>query len=274
MEISHTHSIERSASAIYIGTIRHRRFYPVTHAFRYRIAMLMLDLDFLDTELKIPPVTSTDKPAIGWFRRKDYAGDESENLKSHVLDQVEIKTGFRPDGKVLLLTHLRYWGFVMNPISIFYCYNRSSELVATVLQVTNTPWREKVLYVLPSTFTGKNFQTRFPKQMHVSPFNPMEMLYHCRLQKPGKTLFFHLENHQSSKKITDATMVFERREMTRKRLIRLVLSQPAMTLRVGFGIYWQALRLWIKGAPVFDHPGKNPSGGVVIKPTTTIRHTE
>ncbi|MBX2867542.1 MAG: DUF1365 domain-containing protein [Acidiferrobacterales bacterium] len=269
-----SHSPNQSASAIYVGNVRHRRFTPVDHLFQYRITMLLLDLDHLDSDLGVLPLTSARVPAIGWFRRRDYAGDQSENLKSYILRQVEAETGAKPDGKVLLLTHLRYWGFIMNPISIFYCYNQSSELVATVLQVTNTPWREKILYVLPSRFTGKNYQVQFQKRMHVSPFNPMDMQYHCRLQIPGRTLFFHLENYQSNEKITDATMVFKHHEMTPWRLALLVLTQPAMTLRVGLGIYWQALRLWVKRTPVFDHPGKKATRENDIKPTTTIRHSD
>lgn len=265
------HSSAESASSIYKGKIRHRRFAPKSHAFEYQITMLMLDLDFVHLDLAFPPIMSARAPAIGWFRRKDYAGPTSINLKEHILEQVERQTGNRPNGKVLLLTHLRYWGFVMNPITIFYCYDTEGTLVSSVLQVTNTPWREKILYILPVNPESKNQVSVFSKEMHVSPFNPMDMQYLCRLKRPDKTLFFHLENLAGKQKVMDATMVFKRQPVSRFQLVKLVLTQPAMTIRVGVGIYWQAVKLWLKKVPVYDHPGASDQRANKINPTTVRR---
>lgn len=273
MSTAYPQSTSRSAISMYKGKVRHRRFTPKNHAFEYKITMLMLDLDFAVSDLDLFPIMSANAPSLGWFRRKDYSGAVTVCLKEHILDQVEKHTGYRPRGKVLLLTHLRYWGFVMNPISIFYCYDTNGSLIATVLQVTNTPWREKILYVLPANAEDKNQQFSFPKEMHVSPFNPMDMQYFCRLQNPDKTLFFHLENHLGNEKVMDATMVFKKQRLTRFRLIKLVLTQPAMTVRVGIGIYWQALKLWFKKVPVYDHPGASDALENTIN-TTKIRHSE
>ena len=242
-------------SAIYKGTIRHRRFSPVSHQFSYQLTMLMLDLDRIEQELNFPPFVGVKYPALGWFRRSDYVGNPQDNLKKHVLDKVEKNCGTRPDGKVLLLTHLRYWGFIMNPIAVFYCYNKDQILQSVALQVTNTPWKEKILYVVSMEGAGRNHQSRFSKSMHVSPFNPMEMEYLLRLQPPANKLFFHLENHVDGKPVTDATMTFQRHPFSIRRLVGLTLRQPSMTAKVGLGIYWQALRLWIKGMPFYNHPG-------------------
>ena len=244
-------------SALYRGIIRHRRFSPVDHEFRYRITMPLLNLDTIDREFSVPALLGTRYPGLGWFRRKDYFGDPEVPLKQSVADLVAADTGWRPDGDILLLSHLRYWGFIMNPISIFYCHDRAGLLRALLLQVTNTPWREKVCYVIESDPGRKNQLAHFDKQMHVSPFNPMDMSYRCRYREPTGNLVFHLENHRQGHCETDATLVLERTPMTLSRLTSLVLRQPGMTVKTGLGIYWQALELWRKGAPIYDHPEKS-----------------
>ncbi|MCY4312513.1 MAG: DUF1365 domain-containing protein, partial [Gammaproteobacteria bacterium] len=165
-----------------------------------------------------------------------------------------------------LLTNLRYWGFVMNPISIFYCDDNDGQLRYLVLQVTNTPWREKTLYVVRSEPEFRNQNGRFAKRMHVSPFHPMNMTYICRFRVPESRLFFHLENHRSSRCETDATLNLERVPMTLPRLIGLVIRQPSMSMKTGVGIYWQALKLRLKQAPVYPHPKSHGAAHAQTQP--------
>ncbi|MCY4049895.1 MAG: DUF1365 domain-containing protein [Gammaproteobacteria bacterium] len=243
-----------TGSVLYRGIIRHRRFTPVLHEFRYRITMPLLDLATVDQELNVPGLLGTQYPALGWFRRMDYAGDPTKPLSDVIKDTVESEHGWRPNGRIRLLTNLRYWGFVMNPISIFYCDDSYGQLRYVVLQVTNTPWREKELYVIRSESESHNQNSRFAKRMHVSPFHPMDMIYNCRFRSPESKLFFHLENHRLSRCETDATLVLERIPMSITRLTALVIRQPSMTLKTGIGIYWQALKLRMKKAPIYPHP--------------------
>lgn len=243
-----------TGSVLYRGIIRHRRFTPVLHEFRYRVTMPLLDLATVENELNVLGLLSTRYPALGWFRRMDYAGDPVQPLSDMIRDTVEAEAGWRPDGRIRLLTNLRYWGFVMNPISIFYCDDSDGQLRYLVLQVTNTPWREKTLYVVRSEPESRNQNGRFAKRMHVSPFHPMDMTYNCRFRSPESRLFFHLENHRSSRRETDATLVLERVPMTLSRLTGLVIRQPSMSMKTGMGIYWQALKLRLKKAPVYPHP--------------------
>lgn len=247
---------EDSESAIYRGRIRHRRYFPVTHEFSYEISMVMLDLDSLENEVSMFPVLGSKLPSIGWFRLKDYVGgsDSCPDLKKYVLGEVKEQLGYAPDGKVLLLTHLRYWGFLMNPLAVFYCYDQNGWLHSVALQVTNTPWKEKILYVVEASKSSPKSESRFNKAMHVSPFNPMDMEYVCKFVRPGENLLFHLENHQKNTCHTDATIVFKKKNFSRLQLVLLALSQPAMTLKVGFGIYWQAIKLWKLKSPFYNHP--------------------
>ncbi|MYB35004.1 MAG: DUF1365 domain-containing protein [Gammaproteobacteria bacterium] len=255
-----------TGSVLYRGIIRHRRFAPVLHEFRYRVTMPLLDLATVESELNVPGLLSTRYPALGWFRRMDYAGDPAQPLLDMIRDTVEAEAGWRPDGRIRLLTNLRYWGFVMNPISIFYCDDSDGQLRYLVLQVTNTPWREKTLYVVRSEPEFRNQNGRFAKRMHVSPFHPMDMTYNCRFRSPESRLFFHLENHRSSRRETDATLVLERVPMTLSRLTGLVIRQPSMSMKTGMGIYWQALKLRLKKAPVYPHPKSGSPAHVQTQP--------
>ena len=239
---------------IYSGTIRHRRFTPIEHEFTYRIKMLCLDLESCDSDLDRFPISHSRLPSLGWFRRRDYHGNPETGLADHIRNTVLEDTGERPEGRILLLTHLRYWGMLMNPIAVFYCHDSADRLTHAVMQVTNTPWREKILYVHKLDPNRSKHRISFAKHMHVSPFNPMDMMYHCTLTTPDTGLLVHLENHQDNICHTDATLVLERGPMTRSTLASTVFSFPHETVKVLYGIYWNAFRLWRKKSPFYSHP--------------------
>ena len=199
--------------------------------------MVLLDLETLESDINLFPLSHSSLPSLGWFRRKDYHGNPAMPLGAHIRNQIENETGERPEGRILLLTHLRYWGMLMNPIAVFYCYNQAGDLTHTVLQVTNTPWREKILYVRKLDTGAKKLSFSFAKEMHVSPFNPMDMEYRCKMTGPQDSLLVHLENHRESDRHTDATLVLEQSPLTRGSLASTILSFPHETGKVLFGIY-------------------------------------
>ena len=254
-------------SAIYRGQIRHRRHRDGLHAFTYPIAMLYIDLDELPTLFTDVPFWSYRRPAIGWFREADYlANEKGDTLRQRVNHAVFNATGKYPAGPVRLLAHPRYFGFGMNPISCFYCYKADgATLQYMVAEVTNTPWRERIAYVIPCESGEKQHNVRFEKRMHVSPFNPMEMHYLARFNAPGKKLYLHLENHanfpvardstvvKDSTVVTDATLTLVQEPLSSRSLVQLLWQFPLMTMQVAAGIYWQALRLWLHGARFHHH---------------------
>ena len=123
-------------------------------------------------------------------------------------------------------------------------------------RVTNTPWRDKILYVRVLDAGSKKYSFRFAKEMHVSPFNPMDMEYRCKMTCPENSLLIHLENHRGPDRHTDATLVLEKSPLTRGSLASTILSFPHETGKVLFGIYWNAFRLWLKKSPFYTHPDK------------------
>lgn len=245
-------------SALYVGTVRHRRFAPRGHRFSYPLFMLYVDLDELEEVGAVSRLLSTRGPAWAWLKRGDYFGDSGPAggaWADAVRDLVEERTGRRPPGPVRLLTHPRTLGFRMNPVSFFYCHDDEGELAVVVGEVTNTPWDERHLYVVESAAArGATWEARFAKELHVSPFFPMDMEYRWLLRPPEKTLLVHMENHREGGKVFDATLRLERRPLTPSTLRRVLLTYPAMTLRVFVWIYLQAALLTLRGARFFSHP--------------------
>src|SRR5690606_2627694 len=114
-------------------------------------------------------------------------------------DLVEERTGTRPDGAIRLLTHLRYFGFGMNPISLYYCYGADGRPAAVVAEVNNTPWGEQHCYVLDVRNSGDArwlSPSHVAKEMHVSPFLDMDYEYRFRLTVPGENLSVQIQNHR------------------------------------------------------------------------------
>lgn len=247
-------------SAIYQGWVRHRRLNPVLHSFRYRVFMMYLRLDELPSVFAGVPFWSARRPALAWFRRKDYMGDTSVPLDQAVRDRVEHVTGTRPRGPIYLLTNLRYFGFVMNPISCYYCFSEDESTVEhLVAEVNNTPWNERHSYVLSADSNSKWLRCEFAKDFHVSPFHPMDMTYRWHSNTPTEKLCLNLANYESGEKAFDATLSLRRRPLRRGTLLRLLASHPFMTLKVGAAIYFEAMRLWLKGVPFYSHPPETVS---------------
>jgi len=247
-------------SAIYEGSVRHRRFAPVENRFTYRLFMMYLDLAELSDVFRGHLLWSTGHLNLAWLRRRDHLGDPAVSLDEAARRLVDERTGTRPTGPIRLLTHLRYFGHCFNPVSFFYCHDPAGEEVETIIaEVSNTPWHERHCYVLSETMNEHRRpwkRYRFPKTFHVSPFIDMNVDYDWRFLEPGERIQVHMEDYVEGKKLFDATLSLRRSPITGIGLARVLARYPLMTVQVVAKIHWQALRLWRKGTPFYVHPKK------------------
>lgn len=230
-------------SVLYSGHVRHRRFTPVDHRFSYKIFMPLIDLDELSQLSEVG--IGTGRLCAASFCRDDYLG--GGDIKQRAQARIAELTGEQLSGRVMLLTQLRYFGCSFNPVNFYYLYDNDDILRWMLAEVRNTPWNERHTYAVKpdgSETTGKAF--------HVSPFNPLEMTYHWRLSAPGKSLLVHIENHRVGREF-DATLHLRRQPLTRQSLRHFLWRFPLITARTALAIYWQAWKLWRKGAPVYPH---------------------
>jgi DUF1365 family protein len=270
-----------SASAVYEGSVRHRRFEPIEHSFRYPLFLMYLDLDELPGVLDPFPLFSARRPAPAHFQRSNYMGDPDRPLAECARDAVEAKTGSRPTGPVRLLANLRYLGHVFNPVSLYYCFEEAGERVdAVVADVNNIPWGERHPYVLArGSRRGAVLTDELDKTLHVSPLMGMDQTYAFRASEPGERLSVHIESRPVQRVVRpshgedvapsggtednafDATLSLRRHELSRARLAGMLARYPALSLQVVAKIYVQSLRLKLKGARYFPHPeGRKPRG--------------
>lgn len=269
-------------SCIYEGETEHYRYRPVSHRFRYRLFLLMIDLDETN-ELKERGLLRIGKGfAPATFSPADYLGAAADSsptdLQHRVRTIVQQQTGRTADGPIRMLCQLRYWGYYFSPLNLYYCYaSDGTTLEFVVAEVSNIPWREKHCYVLwdgngQSTDDPAVHKYRNAKQFHVSPFMPMNQQYRWELEAPGAELKVRLENWDDARgpfgstplgtqdsttdfsKTFDAKLHLYRKELTWGRLQRNVLAHGWMSGKVVAAIYYEALKLWLKKSPYYPHP--------------------
>lgn len=245
-------------SAIYSGWVRHRRHLPHPHAFRYRLFQVYLDLEELPTLFAGHWFWSHESRNLASYRRTDYLGPTDMPLVEAVRLKLRQTTGERIDGPIRLLTHLRYFGYINNPVSFYYCFDQDGQTLRHIVaEITNTPWGERHQYVLPmaqATRHGNAWHFAFDKGFHVSPFLPMNLRYDWRFNVPGPELRIHMNASSGEEKRFDATLVLGRRPWTGTELAKALIRFPWMTFTVLRAIYWQAFLIRCKRNPFYAHP--------------------
>jgi DUF1365 family protein len=225
--------------------------------------MMYLDLAELNEVFRRRWFWSASRRAIARFDRRDHFGDPAVPLDEAVRSLVAEHTGIRPAGPIRLLTHLRYFGYVFNPVSFYYCFERDGRHVeAVVAEVNNTPWGERHCYVVngPRNADGA-IEASSAKCMHVSPFQPMSLEYRWHLGVPGDRLDVRIAlqptgEASKARGVFHASMSLERLPINAASLAGVLMRFPLMTMKVIAAIHWEALRLWLKRVPLHNHPSK------------------
>jgi len=237
------------------GWLSHRRLSPHYHAFRYRVGMFYLDLNEQPQLLRLSRWLGSSRLAPLCWRETDYLPAltrQGRPLAEAARLMVGQAIGQAPEGAVHLLTPPRCWGLSFNPVSVYFCHDRQGQLAAILLEVRNTPWRERFHYVLPVN-DGLSQTFTLAKAFHVSPFMPLDMDYHLQFALDAQRVRIHMQNWRAGHKVFEADLALHRQPLDRAALPRHILSFPWMSLRTLSGIYWQALRLLLKRTPLHDH---------------------
>jgi len=245
-------------SCIYEGSVTHSRHQPRQHRFTYRLFMVFLDLEELSTTVGRGKLISDRKISPRSFLRRDHLFDEASSLERELRELVRVEAGIETNGPIRLLTQLRYFGYFLSPLNLYYLLNDTGQHIqAVVAEVNNTPWGERHCYVLSDqNRDGDAGSLRFshPKAFHVSPFMGMEMQYQWSLSPPSENLSVHVANIENDSKLFEVGMTLTRHELTSAQLRRMTFRFPWMTAQIGTAIYFQALKLWWKKCPFYNHP--------------------
>jgi DUF1365 family protein len=250
----------------------HHRFAPKVHHFEHRLFMFCLDLDELEAIIRKVFLFSHNRRNIYSLCDADHEPAGPGPLKARIvgfLGAHGIDPG--PAGRVLLLTLPRVFGYIFNPISVFYCFDGAGAPIGAVVEVGNT-FREMKLYLLrPEDFSrDRGFAKCVPKHFYVSPFSSLELSFDFRVKIPGEILDIQIDDCDGNKKVLVSTLSGRRAELNNRNLTWFTLKYPLVTLKVIFLIHWQALRLWLKRIPFYRKAANPALQQGVLRPHSTL----
>lgn len=242
--------------SIYPGVVVHKRLLPFTHELSYSVFSLLLDIDQLPETAAGTKIFSHNKRGILSFYDKDHGPRDGSPIRPWLEPILKRHDIDLQGGPVRLLCFPRLWGYVFNPLSVYYCYDSTNALKAVLYEVCNT-FGEWHGYLIKAHDTGGNDPIRqsVEKVFHVSPFMPVDGHYAFTLRPPNERLSLVIRYlNQDGKDRMVARHTGTRLDLTDRNLVSTVTKHPMMTWKVTAGIHWEALKLWAKGARYHAKP--------------------
>ncbi len=255
--------LDCAGSSLYSGQVYHRRTRPREHKLRYSVFSLLLDLSQLDTLASTLTLFSHNRFNLFSFHDRDFGEAEKpdESLSAYITRLLVAAGISTSPARILLSCYPRVLGYAFNPLSLFYCLDENGECIAVVHEVHNT-FGERHAYVLPVDNSNAAMPTQWihqqaGKALFVSPFAHMGMRYQFRLNTPDEKQVIVIKASDDQGLLITASYIAARQPLTNARLARYFFTYPLLSVKVIFGIHWEALRLWLKGVPLFRHQPKD-----------------
>ena len=257
-------------SALYPGRVWHKRFKPKVHTLRYGILMMLLDLDELEELDRSYRWFSRGRFNLLSFRDGDHGDGSDTPLKTQIEAHLRAAGIMAAGGRVTVLCMPRILGKAFNPLTIYFCRDTAEQLVAIVYEVNNT-FGQRHSYLMPvTTAPGEAVAQSCDKRFYVSPFMDMDLTYRFKIRPmengaPGEPLSVNIDVEDLEGVMLTAAFAGNRAEITDAALLSAALAQPLQLLKVVGGIYWEALKIWMKGVKLRNRPPA-PSEPVSFNP--------
>jgi len=259
-------------SALYSGEVMHTRRQPEAPAFRhrfvYRVVALYLDLDERALLARRLRFLGFGRSRVFGFLERDHGPRDGRPLRPWIEARL-AEAGIDLDGgPVRLLCFPRLWGYVFNPLTVWYCFHRDGNLRAVLYEVSNTfGQHHHYLFPLPDGPAPDGvIRQSCAKGFYVSPFLSQDAQYSFRLRVPGARLSLAVEHRAADGTRLVAVQTGRREALSDRNLLRAVVRHPLMTVKVVAGIHWEALRLWGKGARYHRRPPPPPAPVTIVSP--------
>jgi len=240
-------------SSLYVGTVSHRRLRPRDHEFRYRAFWLFIDLDELPSLATRLALFSHNKGNLFSLHDVDHGDGSATPLRIQVEQHLTEAGIVLAGGSIELLCMPRTLGYSFNPLSVYFCHRGDASLAALVYEVHNT-FGERHCYVLPAGAESDPLRQHYGKRFFVSPFMDMDMRYDFNVMAPAERIGIAIRVSAADEAVMHASLTGVRRDLTDRALLRMFLTIPAIPLKVSAAIYWEALRLWLKGLRLRGRP--------------------
>jgi uncharacterized protein len=256
----------QSAVSLVRGKVMHARFKPRTNRFAYDVACIVIDIDKLAIAHKTSRLFSVERFNLFGFYQRDHGLGDAVSLRAHVDSLLAPCAIDLTGGRVLLLCYPRVLGYVFDPLSVYYCYDKDGALVAAIYEVRNT-FGDRHTYVAPvaaGELSEAGLRQERDKLFYVSPFLDMNMRYRFRLLPPGEKVSVRILETDPEGPIMAASFHGVLEDLTTGGLLRAFFQLPLMTAKVVAGIHWEALKLWLKGVKFHARPEPPPPASYVL----------